>query len=291
MKRHIAISDVLGFKTIRELAYGIKPKLSYRHGYIMLDSRYRLYNESKNANITHFSWGYYSGSRDIKIGAFNSSNDLENIICLKLHSFCMPYGVEFYDGTASYNRISVVIDELAAQSYIVSSDKRAHWILKHDEPPNASPKNKRIEFSISDFSNGEYWFNKPIVYIDGINIRIGSPMLPISFLYDRDRCQATYGNPTIITTTYPHLFTTSTYITMQNFTTNNVIHDSAIITAMNSKTEILATVIDANNLSIPIDTTSVIPKPGLIFNVFFEDRRLIMHMEVIYKIDANDNKY
>jgi hypothetical protein len=284
-KNQSEIVEILGCNNMRDLAIYINPSLGYVKEYIMFDSKYRILTESKNADILSFVWGY-TGGQNVRIGSINSSSDIENIVCLKLQNFCMPYGKEFYDGLSSYSRISVVIDELSSQSYIVNKDKRAHWILKHDE--FYSGLTKRIEFNIDDFSNGEYWFNKPITYLDNITVKIGSPTLPITFNYDRDTCTATYGNPTVITTTYPHGFFTgspnTTYITMQNFTTNDVNADKTIISQMNSNTEILATVIDATNLSININTSGITPTPGLLFNVFFEDRRVIMHLEVTYKI-------
>ena len=275
------ITKILNFDKMKDLATHINPSLGYRRDYIMFDSKYRILNESKNANITEFIWGYTPG-KTIQVGNVNSSSEIENIVCLRLQSFCMPYGIEFYDGLSSYTRISVVIEEISAQSYIVSAVKRSHWILKHNEF-KSTPDTKRIEFSADDFNNGEYWFNKPITYLDNLTIKIGSPTLPISFNYDRDTCTATYGNPTIITTTYPHKFTGSTYITLSNFTTNDPITDKAIIDSINSSSEIKATVIDSTNLSIPIDTSTIIPVIPLTFNVFFEDRRIIMHLEVLYK--------
>ena len=274
------ITNIMGFNTIKDLALYVDGSLGYRRDYIMFDSKYRIVNEQKNADIVSFVWGY-TGGRNICIGSINSSSDIQNIVCLKLQNFCMPYGNEVYDGLSSYNRISVVIDEISAQSYIVSGNKRAHWILRHDEF-YTTPATKRMEFNVEDFGNGEYWFNKPITYLDSITIKIGSPTLPITFKHDRDTCYATYGNPTIIHTTYPHLFTAYTYITLQNFITDNLQNDSAIIEQVNSKKEIRATVITANSLSIPIDTSTITPHINLLFNVFFEDRRIIMNLECTY---------
>ena len=271
---------------MKDLALYINPSLGYTTDYIVLDSKFRLPTEDKNTSITSFVWGY-SGGQFVRNFNVNSCSDIQNIVRMRLQNFSMPYGIEIYDGLSSYSRISVVIEELSAQSYIVSASKRAHWILRLDEYYN-TPTSKRIEFNVDDFNHGEYWFNKPITYLDAITVKIGSPTLQITFLYDRDTCTATYGNPTIITTTYAHGFTTSTYITLSNFTTGAVDTDKAIIDQMNNQKEILATVTGANTLTIPIDTSTITPSVGLTFNIFFEDRRIILNIECLYKKEVSE---
>ena len=272
------IRSVFDKTTVKDLAHELRKDLRYTYDYIVLDSKYRQLQEIGNADIKTFVWGYSPG-KNIAVGNVNSSSDIERIVSIKLDSICLPYGIERYDGNLSYTRISVVIKELIAQSYMLSSKMNAHWILCNSEQFYANKK--RIEFTTDDFHKGTFVFNKPITYLDSLTISFGSPLYPISFLFDRDTCTATYGVNTTLTCTYPHMFNGSFYITISNFNTADIINDKDVISRMNNQTEILVTG-SGNNIIVPIDTSTITPIGGLQFNVFYEDRRIVMPMTIQY---------
>ena len=273
------IKSIFGETTIKSLAYSLRKELEYITDYVVLDSKYRLIEESGDNDILKFIWSYVP-TKNVRIGHVNSCSDIGRIIAIKLDNISMPYGNELYDGALSYNRISAVIDELSTQAYIISDKVKAHWILRNDE--QFYTNNKRVEFTPNEFHEGIYWFNKPITSLDNISIKFGSPLYPLTFKFDRDICTATYGITTTLTTTYNHGYNGTFYISIQNFTTDDINADKDIITRMNSHTEIKVSG-TGNNIIVPINTSTITPKPGLTFNVFYEDRRIIMPIEIIYK--------
>jgi len=255
--------------------------MSIRKDYIVLDSKYRELTEFDNTPIKKFKFNYVN-TRYLGSGIVNSSSSIKNIISIKLFNICTPYGIEQYDGKLSYIRLSVLISELSGQAYIMSDQMKAHWILKNVE--NNPLPGKRAEFDIEEFSDGVFYFNDRIRILDNITIIFGSPIYPVSFYYDRDDCTVnSYGVTTEFKTNYPHQFAGNFYISIDGFKTNDMVADKSVIDSING-VELLGTRTGIDTFTIAIDTTTINAIIGLSCKVFFEERRVIMNMEVTYEV-------
>lgn len=279
------VSNINDITDIKDVLSIIDPSLLYTTDHIILDSKYRQLNESGDTPITKFTFTYVH-SKLIQSTTVNSGSPIENIAKIKIYSFTAPYGIELNEKQFSYARLAVAIEELYHQSYAISENVRAHWMLIKYET-NPGNFQKRQEFRPDEFSDGVFEFHNNIKYLDKITIRLGSPTFPITYNHDRDTCTiASYGTTTDITTTYPHKFNFAlfarTFISFDNFTTADTILDRDTIASFNSGKEILATVIDANTLRVSIDTSGVTPLLGMKFNVFYEERRIRIPMEITY---------
>lgn len=278
-----SIESINGITDINELLVKIKPEIEYRKDYIVLDSKYRELLESGDTPISRFKFNLVN-SKTLQIGTVNSGSEIENVVEMKLTSIVAPFGIERYDGSLSYMRLSAIIDQISGQSYIMSSSMKAHWILRNAEYRFAA--GKRYEFNIEEFSDGVFKFNVPIRRLDDITVRFGSPVFPVTYYHDRDTAIVTgYGATTDIQTTYNHSFPngTKTWITASGFRTSDDIADKAIVDRVNNDVEILATITGVNTMRLTLNTGSVTPLVGMRFNVFFEDRRITLPIEVTYK--------
>lgn len=279
-----SVESINGITDISKLLVEIKPEIEYRTDYIVLDSKYRELLESGDTPISKFKFNLVN-SRILQVGTVNSNADIEDVVEMKLTSIVAPFGIERYDGSLSYMRLSAIIDQISGQSYIMSASMKAHWILRNAEYRFAA--GKRYEFNIEEFSDGVFKFDIPIRRLDDITVRFGSPVYPVTYYHDRDTAIVTgYGITTTIQTTYNHSFDigTKSWITASGFRTNAAVADKPIIDRVNNDVEILATITGVNTMALTLDTTTVTPLIGMQFNVFFEDRRIKLPIEVTYKV-------
>jgi hypothetical protein len=274
----IAITSLVGQSSAFAIQNIFNPTAAQIKNYVVLDSKYR--NIIDTSTITNFNFAYVPTGY-LQAGTVNSIGNIKDVVSMRLYKPIIPYVPQYMNVDA--RRISITINEFSSQSYILSNGRRAHWILAYDSVGLTDTTNN-LELSIQDFNDGIFTFQKPITTFDTLTVSFGNPDTLIPFKSDRDTCTFTYGNPTIITTTHAHEFATSatTYITITSFTTNNTIADANTIAAVNNLQEYLATSTGTNTMEIPINTSSITAKPGLVANVYYEDRRFILPIEFTY---------
>lgn len=259
----VAIESIFGFKSIDE----IKPKET--HSYVLLDSKY------KNTGYSGYVWEYVL-NKGIGPGTFTSDVPIENITQIRLYKPTIPFDKDYT--SFEHRSIGILIDEFKVQSMFIDTNLRAHWILKVTDK-TITNGTEVCDFDDEDFVANEYKFDK-IGVLHKLTIRLNNLYEDIVFKHDSDTATLTYGAVTTLTTTSPHLFTGSTYITVTGFTTGDVNADTSVIAAVNSKRDIRATVTGANTMTIPVNSTGIVPVPGLVVNVYFENRRILIPMEI-----------
>lgn len=301
LKKSIGISSVFNTQTFSD----IKRQLGQNSvwSYIILDSKYKntAVDVSDGTFIFYYSPVNYPST---DTGVITSSGEIRNIKSITLHKPTIPSTTYT---NMNHKRLNIVIKELYHQSYYISQTQRAHWIIKAND--NCIGNCNVLDFDDEDFVHNriedakdevcrwsdpksenckqEFKFNHKITHIDRLTLIIGNCDQNIPFDHDSDSAMvSSYASPTIITTTLPHKFTLPFYVVISGFTTDNVEADKIFINAINNPRGLLATPTGSNQFSLPMNTTSITPTAGLEFNVYYEDRRIIVPISIKHELDS-----
>lgn len=273
----MAIASLLGLNTSFKIQSLFNPEATYIRNYVVLDSKYRL--QYDQGTISRFSWSYVDNA-NISMGSVNSIGTIKGVKSMRIYQPRIPYVASYM--FVESRRINILVEEFQAQSFLAYTGRRFHFSL---QPllPSITPAPEMIELYVDDFGDGEYKFRKPITTFHTLSISFGNPYTIIPFNHDNDTIAFTYGNPTIITCNQPHLFVnTTTYGTITGFNTNNPSADAAVIAAINSAQELTLTNTGANTFTINVNTSTITPTGGLVANIYFEERRVVIPIEFTY---------
>lgn len=278
------INNLLGMSTADEVVRILNPKSQYRKNHMLLDSRYRIFLEQSDENISKFRWNYIQKSQSTINGSVNVIGNVRDIIGFRIYPIRIPY-VTSADN--NYARISVFIEELASQAFIAHEGRKFHFMM------NSTIDSSFINLE-ADVYNGYFWFERPITTLETITLSFGNPLEPIVFERDRDFCSFNYFiiNPfTQITTEKEHNLQNGDRVYFTNFnvgTVNPVLVDQIIInnkikSEINNVGGHLVTVIDPKNFSILVNSSQIQnPIADLRVNVFYGAKRLFIPLEIIY---------
>ena len=283
----LEIASLFGLNNAFGIQQLFNPEATYIRNYIVLDSRYRIINETNSNNIIAFTWSYVDNA-NIRDGSVNSVGTIKDIVSMRIYQPRVPFITSgSYNMNSETRRVSIVIQEFQSQSFIGPQGSRFHFMLQPVipvvTPPTTYPN--MIELEVEEYNDGRFDFRRPVVTFDSLTLSFLDPVNIIPFLHDRDNITFTYGNPTIITTSIPHLFVSTsgqTYGVISGFNTANPAGDAATINAINSLIELTLTVTGSNTFTIPIDTSTVTPIGGLVAQIFFNERRVVIPIELTY---------
>ncbi len=287
---NVNIKDLLGLRTAKELHAAINPLAGCLHSYLVLDSKNRLVVE--DGEFKQIVWNY-SGDIRLQDGLVNTQIPIKNIVCAKLHQSILPKSMLDSNGTAidvsALSRVSLLIYEFRAQSYIANASRNYHFITA---PIAAINSTKFVELQVENFIKGEYWFRLPIVEFSTITMTIGNPLSILTMPDDRFKCAAVGYSPTTIVFTAPTDtgLTGSQRIYVSGFTTLTPTHptDKATIELVNSPLGIQTTAVlvaGATNFNYTIATALNDPDFGIKPNVFLGTNRAIFTMEILHLPD------
>jgi hypothetical protein len=284
------ITDIFGATTEKELRALFNPSANYIRVYAVLDSKYRLIDDTRQDLLDHYTF-YYSVSRNESLGSFRTVNPLANVVSMKMYKTRIP---NIPTASAGSRRVSVAIEEFTAQSCVLANGGKAHWILGTEDVADSHCTDMVIE----NFNDGIFNFTIPINVVDKLTLTFGDPINRISWFNDRDTCTITYGANTILTTTLPHNFNVVkagyTFVTFSNFTTANPNVDKTLIDYFNNN-EIVGLLTGPNTIEllssvtsvtptagVPLNTASLTPlPPGTLFDIYYEERRIFMPIEFL----------
>lgn len=146
----------------------------FEHHYLVLDSNYRDTSVEISTNITKFTWKY-TPTQIFETGFCNSVGVISNIVGMRMYQPRIPYKAAM-DTTAK--RVSVLIEELSAQSFIAENGRRFHFLLR---PNFTGGGQTNVELSTEDYNDGIFNFNNPIQSFSSVTISFGDPLNIISF--------------------------------------------------------------------------------------------------------------
>jgi hypothetical protein len=284
----LEITSLLGLKSIYDIQLSLNPDSRIERNYLVFDSFDRLNPES----TTEFKYAYVE-TADQSLGTVGTVGVIRNLISMKLYQPIFPSLVV----NSNSNRISILIKELATQSFVASGTVNYHWLLRtvYSTYFDSQTASMYIEGQTDTYNDGVFNFRKPVTELQSLTFIFGDPLNTISIPICQDYCTFTYGNPTILTFEQSHPTLISSYTTTQGsafirtFTTNDPSNplDMNIIMAFNNPYGFGITVLSPTSISVDIDSTLITPKPGLKCIIYLSQFRFVFAIEMSY---INDGK-
>lgn len=252
----VDIGSFLGNTSITDLQRIVNPELVKNHAYLTFDTRYRVL---ANDGTTQFTWNFVN-SDSLSQGSFNSITDIGDIMAIRIYPIRIPYTSNLDNN--SYDRVTMLIEEFRAQSFIGQENRRYHFVFNTDID-SSNPNNRWIDLCPENHNDGYFRFAKPITQLDTITITFGSPLQELVF--DTDRLNAgvnSYGNTTEWIFGDDHNLETGDRVYIQSFTTNNTNRDINAISAMNNENGLIITKTGADSFTVDVDTSNIRAGPG-----------------------------
>lgn len=182
MREDLDLVSFLGLDTFDRFIAEINPQAKRKRAYMCLDSRYARFNQA----CTKLTWDFTNNLNVIN-NSTNVVGPVRDITWIRMHSMVVR---KF---TSIPQRATILIEELAAQAFVMPSGRRFHFVgLLNDlqNPINLATRNAVIvstavpDFTLFDkyellagykFNDGYYRFNKPITTLNEITISVGDP--------------------------------------------------------------------------------------------------------------------
>lgn len=257
------IQSIFGINDFNTFIHVMNPAARRRIAYMCLDSRYARFN----SNCTKLTWDFENSLVDSP-NSTNIVGKIRDITSIRMYSFVIC------DFDTTYGRATVFIEELAAQSFMLQSGRRFHFMtmLNNTQYPadvgtrNTKPSTAGIaniaDFVLSDkfellagyrFNEGYYYFNKPITKLDTITISVGNPndlvnigkyeYFKVAMLFDNSLPVIGVPGGIMITLTFPEIIywtgllggTFIGSLFIDDFTTSNPIADKPLIDWVNGR--------------------------------------------------------
>lgn len=241
----IEVTSLLGSKSIADLQRVINPSLVKTTVSIMLDTRYRILD---NDGTTYFKW-VFNNNEITSQGTVNAIGNIRDITAIRIFPIKMPYNS---NADNDYSRVTILIQEISAQSFISHENRRFHFIF------GTSVDDRWINLEPESFNDGYFRFRTPITRLDTVTLSFGSPLESIVFDTDRMLASITsYSTVTTFTTTSPHNIETGDRVYVTNFTTANSNTDAVMVTAINKTNGHIATVTGTNSFTIDVNSSTI----------------------------------
>jgi hypothetical protein len=244
--------------------------------YLILD---RKYQSQDSNNTTEFRWYVTDISHPHTSNMAVSSMPIRDVVSIKMYPFMFPSALYALNST---KRLSVEIDELKNQAYIIPAyKKRFHFVFSMQ----STSSDTYPQYNIDDLGNSDcvFDFHDPILELNSITLRFGNPFNNITL--DPDRLLATIsadGVQTLLTFNQPHHLNLYDTITIENFSTTDPNTDQVAIDQINNKNGWIVTALTATSATIDVDLSSIV---GTIVNnpylIYFESKRFVIRLEVI----------
>jgi hypothetical protein len=181
INNNLNLVSFLGIDSFDRFIDVFNPKTKRKIAYMTLDSRYAQFNNA----CTKLTWNF-TNSLNIVNNSTNVVGVVRDITSIRMHSMVVR---KF---SSPIQRATILIEELAAQSFIMPGGRRFHFVglLNNLTAPikigarNTSSNYLVPEFSVVDkfellagykFNEGYYRFNIPITTLNDITISIGNP--------------------------------------------------------------------------------------------------------------------
>jgi hypothetical protein len=171
--KSLIVGDFLGVEKLNEFKMLFNPESMHTYQYLLMDTNFRDTTTEIPTDITSFRWKY-APTQFIGQGFCNSVGVIQNIIAIKLYQLRIPYLATM---NTDAKRVSVLIEEFAAQAFIGENGRRFHFMTR----PNFITGQTDIELSTEDYNDNIFHFRKPIKTLDSITVSFGNPLTLLRF--------------------------------------------------------------------------------------------------------------
>lgn len=171
-KKTLSVDNFFDIKNIRDLQLMFNPESLYEHHYVVLESKYRDTSDDIGSSVTKFKWKY-SPTAYLSNGTCNSVDVIKNIIGMRMYQPRIQYVASMNNNA---KRVSVLIEEFQAQSFIAENGRHFHFLLRPQIDGGAN-----IELSTEDYNDGIFYFSKPIIEFSSLTLTFGNPLDLITF--------------------------------------------------------------------------------------------------------------
>jgi hypothetical protein len=182
----------------------------------------------------------------IRKGILNTLMPIKNITSMRLAHLYLTFKNVTTQYLFKHKRLNLLIDELAAQSFIGNNNIRFHFVLEYIDTINNFAR-----FSAYEFNRGIFEFDNPIRYLDKITISLydGTNLFSLEpNIYMAIPSSSTTF--TLITLPDDFLYTyVPEEITISDFMTSTPVIDAALIAAINTSHTSYLTLRQVNNVS------------------------------------------
>lgn len=278
------IAKLLDMSTLTSARLMLNPEATFKRQVIFLDSL-----NQNNKLVGKYSWGV-SLDKTFTKGYVNIIPNVQRIVALRMLAFNYIYIPDLLitNPDFCYNRWTVLIEELRAQSYICRSGFNYHFMCTPERGAAVDlygTTRYRYDWYTVNFSDGYYWFNKPLTELSNITLAFGNPFdefpMHTNVAYGTAG-KSGGGNLTVTFTEPPYFYNENMYI--KQFTTTTPGADAALIATINS-TAYYVTFPPSTTLvyEFPVDVSAVTIPTGLIVQVeASQSFRMIFPLEIVY---------
>lgn len=236
----IEVGKFFGYDSPFELMNGLMPNLQ-KTSYppIFANSRNQnisWYNEGATTAATNshvnFSWTLMPGGAYSQGVILAQGGSLRDVVSVECGTILLP--AEFTEHFNEYRKVTMLINEFAANSMFVSDKIRAHFVFDCETIPSDSGS-ARIKLTNTMPNCEKYIFHKPISHVSDLSISFASPFEQIFWPADRDIRPVSLGNNAgdlVVTTSYSggHGLSNGDLVYIEGVISNTPAADAGVIT-------------------------------------------------------------
>ena len=286
---------------LTSLATILNPTIQHKKAYILLDRRFKSYESPDKTTIT---WNF-SNTANVSDGSVNFNAEINKIISLKISDFFINFVNSKY--ISPEKRITILIHELAGQSFIAHENRKFHFYGKLNSNLVTEAPMYLAMFSkgndlvgqyesygrLSDYNDGLFTFKTPIIDLHTISISFASPLQKITL--QQDKYSFVYNGFGNIGLTPDHNIATASQkfrVYVEGFNTDNPSADADIIKIINRPIGLFAQQLSTSTLlliAVDEETTGLIQTlPALVGNqlngatIYLDYYRFNIPIEITY---------
>jgi signal peptidase I len=245
----VEVSKVFGCSKGHHLQKLINPNALLRTKYIILDTRHRVLDSD---GTKFFTWNHINDVSTHQ-GTVNTVGTIRDIVAIRVFPFRVPYTSTL---DTSYNKVSMLIREFQAQSFIGHEKRKFHFMF------NPVISGNSVFLEPGDDNDGYFRFGNPITHLHSITVDFGSPLEEV--IFDTDRLQgyvSNYGTglETEFTTAGAHKLLTGNVIYITEFLSLNNLATPIVSNSINRNTGYPVIVTSPSVFKIRLDSSSMTP--------------------------------
>lgn len=285
----VNIKSILGLTNIGQVQRSLNSAARLVYNYVVFDTQNRAVGLGDG--ISQFGWRFVN-ENDATEGTIALKGYAENLKSMQIYQPIMAQPA--VDTPAASGRISILIGEFYAQSFIATGNRRYHFLTRPRFNADVHNRNSNlfVELEINEFQDGKFEFDPPQTTFDTLTVSFGDPSDLVIFPADRKQGAFEYDfTGTEMRITFlpageqvgPVDPEAAILISIPEFTTDDPIADRELIAVLTDPRGVICTRV-LNVITFPFSTATVAPQIGTDFVVRFLDVRSVFMMELAFEV-------